>query len=115
LTELFEQTCVIMMVSKQVNCPDDAEIRVSPESISRKVGDETVILNKRTGDIFSLDVHSDRIWRIVREARTVGSVLMEIRRECDHPGADAEDDVRAFLISLEEAGIIRIERLKDAG
>ena len=86
----------------------DLETRLSipAQVISRRVGDETVLLNLESGIYFGLDGVGKRIWESVGEGLTLAETATIIVSEYEVETAKAQSDVIEFARTLVERGLL---------
>jgi hypothetical protein len=72
----------------------------------RIIDGEAVILSVDTKVMRGLNPVGSRIWEVIDGQRTVEDIVGLIEGEFDVPGAQAEEDVRAFVRQLLDAGLV---------
>ena len=87
---------------------DIFEKRLSPsgDAIASAVGDETVILQLKTGAYFGLDAIGTRIWQLLKEGDRPAAICAQLAREYDVARDVLEADVRRLLGELEANEIV---------
>jgi hypothetical protein len=78
----------------------------SPDAFESAVGNETVILHAVNGTYYGLDPVGTRIWALINQGLSSQQLCQTLAEEYGVALATIEDDVRDFLTSLEEQGII---------
>ena len=83
--------------------------------VTRKVVGETIIVpvENNVGDlcsIFTLNSTGTRIWDMLGEAVTENSIVRSICEEFEVTPGKAEKDLKEFLDSLREAGLLRTDQ-----
>ena len=81
----------------------------SPDAAESRVGDETVLLHRKSGLYFGLDAMGTRIWSMLKEGRNPTQICTEIACGHDVERATVEADVRAFLGDLDAHSLIVAE------
>lgn len=85
---------------------DDMPLTRSLDAADSKVGDETVILHLGSGTYFGLDPVGSRIWEILAERQTPAAIRARMLQEFDVSPEVLEADIRSFLESLLQHGIL---------
>lgn len=78
----------------------------SSDALTSRVGDETVILQVRTGAYFGLDPVATRIWNLIEEGVAPAAICDRLALEYDVGRDVIEADVRALLAELKSHEII---------
>ena len=86
--------------------PFDQPFAPSPDAISSRVGDETVILQTSKGAYFGLDAVATHIWTLLKDGVTPPEICARIAADYGVEQSVVEGDVRAFLTELAANGII---------
>lgn len=81
-------------------------LSVPPQVMSRRVGDETVLLDIESGLYFGVDRVGQRIWELAGRGRTLGNIIDTIVAEFDVDRPQAEADVMAFVSTLISRGLL---------
>ena len=84
----------------------DAKLTISPQVMSRLVGEETVLLDLASGTYFGVDGVAQRIWELIAEGKSLGEATAVIVSEFDVDKTRAEADVLAFVGDLVERGLL---------
>ena len=84
----------------------------SPNIVSRKIAEETVLVPVRQSlgeepAIFTLNEVGARIWELIDGARSVREICQAVVSEFDVDSSLAEEDLLRLLSQLKEIGIIR--------
>jgi hypothetical protein len=82
-------------------------IVIAPDVMTRKVGDETVILHLGDGSYYGLDVIGTRIWTLLAEGRPPVDVCEAIVAEYEVTRSRAEQDLEALLNELLARGLVK--------
>jgi len=81
--------------------------------VTRYVADETIIVPVRNnvGDldsIYTLNEVATMIWHLIDGRKSVSEIVEEICKVYDVRREEAEEDTLEFIISLKEAGLLRL-------
>ncbi len=77
-----------------------------PEVIWRKMGEETVLLNSRTEDYFSLNEVGTRVWELIDGQATPRDIAAKIAEEYEVEPREVEADVEALLQELRQHELV---------
>ncbi len=80
--------------------------KISPEVLFQEVSGEIVLLDLASENYFGLDEIGARIWTLLSEGNSLGSVLDTLEQEYDVERAVLENDVGSLLEELITAGLI---------
>jgi hypothetical protein len=72
------------------------------------MGDETVILDLTSGTYYGLDVLGARVWSLIEQPKSLGSIRDAIVADYDVDVATCERDILAFLDQMQSVGLIEI-------
>ena len=81
---------------------------VSPQAVSRAVGDETVILDLASGVYFGLDLVGGRIWTLYDEGRSIGETCDVLLGEYQVERDQLEADLRELTEELIRRELIKV-------
>lgn len=84
----------------------DARLTVPPQVLSRLVGEETVLLDLKSGMYFGLDDVGKLIWQAVSDGKSLAETADSIIAEYDVNEDQARSDVIALAKSLVERGLL---------
>ena len=73
----------------------------------REIDEEAVVLNLESGTYFGLNRVATRAWGLLAEGRSFGDTLLELEREFDVEADTLERDVRAWLQSVVDKGLLQ--------
>ena len=79
---------------------------IPPQVMSRVVGDDTVLLDLKSGMYFGVDGVAKRIWESISEGRSLGETAEVIASEYEVDEAQAQADVLKFVTDLVERGLL---------
>jgi hypothetical protein len=86
-----------------------SRITVSDDVLMQEVGDEVVLLDLASERYFGLDPVGTRIWELLPERQDLVDILNSLCEEFDAEPARIEHDLLALVISLSEAGLVKVE------
>ena len=86
----------------------DTRLSIPPQVMSRLVGDETVLLDLKSGIYFGIDGVGKRIWESVADGHTVGETVAAIVSEYAVDEDQAQADVIEFAGNLLERGLLEL-------
>ena len=81
-------------------------LSVPAQVMSRRVGDETVLLDIESGLYFGVDRVGQRIWELAGSGRTLGDIVEAIVAEFEVERPRAEADVMSFVATLVGRGLL---------
>ncbi len=81
-------------------------LSIPPQVMSRRVGEETVLLDLESGLYFGVDQVGQRVWELAGSGQTLGNIVDVIVDEFDVERAQAEADVLEFAATLVERGLL---------
>ena len=85
-----------------------SKITISPNVVSRAVGDETVILDLESGTYFGLDSIGARVWQMMEEGRTLSEICDVMVDEYDVSRETLEQDAVRLASELAAKRLISI-------
>jgi len=83
----------------------DRRVRISPEVLHQRVGDETVVLDLVGEQYYGLNAVGSRIWDLLAEDHTLAQIAEVIAQEFDAPAAQVQEDLRALITQLVDRGV----------
>ena len=95
--------------SDAVMITDSTRVKVSPNQVSSKLGDEAVVLHFENGIYFGLNEVSARIMELIAEPKTVSEIVDVLTSEYDVDTATCRKDVIDLLIQLQENDLIDVD------
>ena len=84
----------------------DTKLSIPPQVMSRLVGEETVLLDLKSGTYFGLDGVGQLIWESIADGKSIGETAATIVEEYEIDEAQASADVQAFTEDLVERGLL---------
>jgi SAM-dependent methyltransferase len=85
---------------------DDATFAVSDRVVSRRVGNEVLLLDLSTGVYQALNETAARMWSLLQDGASIESIAATVAAEFDIDPQTAETDARALLAQLLAARLI---------
>ena len=85
-----------------------SKITISPNVVSRAVGDETVILDLESGTYFGLDSIGARVWQMMGEGKTLSEICDVMVDEYDVSRETLEQDAVRLASELAAKRLISI-------
>jgi hypothetical protein len=95
--------------------PGSATVVATDDAVSADVGGERVLLNVATGTYHGMNAVGSRVYDLVAAPRTVADVVAAVRAEFDVDAATADRDVREFLATLSDVGLVAVGPEDDDG
>ena len=74
--------------------------------LSRRAGNETVLLNLDSEEYFGLEQVGARLWELVEQGVTFGEVLTNLQGEYEITPTVLEADLRSILADLAASGLV---------
>ena len=84
----------------------ESKLSVPPQVMARLVGDETVLLDLKSGIYFGLDGVGKQIWESVSDGNNLAQAVTIIVAEYDVDEAQAQTDVIEFATELVTRGLL---------
>jgi len=88
--------------------PTHATIVAAQEQVSSDLGEESVILNLKSGVYYGLDPVGTRVWQLVQTPRTAADIRDARLEEYDVAPQRCVDDLSALLERMEMEGLIQV-------
>ena len=82
---------------------------LSEDAIAQEVSGETVILDLKSEQYFSLDLVGTRIWQLLAETSEIDAIYQQLQQEYDVEPTQLQDDLNHLISHLAEEGLISIE------
>jgi hypothetical protein len=84
-------------------------ITVSPDVMTRRVGEEIVMLQLESGTYFGLDPVGSRIWQLLAEGNTAAQARDRLLAEYEVAPAQIESDIEKLIGELRAHGLVSAE------
>jgi hypothetical protein len=82
------------------------QFRVPSHVLSRSVGDDTVLLDLRREEYFSLDAVGTRVWSLLVEGESLRAIVDRMSETSGTDPAVVADDVDALIADLVASGVL---------
>lgn len=79
---------------------------VSSEALFQEVNGETVILDLKSEQYFSLDTVGTRVWQLLETGASIERILQLLLEEYEVDGSVLQSDVLELINSLENEGLV---------
>jgi hypothetical protein len=79
----------------------------SPDVVSRRLGDEVVLVHLRTNRIFSLSPTGARFWELLSDGRTRAETERQLAEEYDVSRKEVSAEIDSLVTLLEAEGLVR--------
>ncbi len=83
-------------------------IALSPDVVSQKVSEETVLLGLESENYFGLDEVGTRIWQLIKETNELQSIFDTLLEEYGIPEARLQLDLTTLLTEIEGLGLVTL-------
>ena len=90
------------------------KVSVAENVLSQKIGDEYVLYNMNEGTYFGLDDVGAEMWNALTTQPTIRHSFDVLLEKFDVESDRLKNDVRAFLDSISEGGLVRVTTLPEA-
>lgn len=85
---------------------NNAALSVSSQVLSRRIGEETVLLNLETGQYFGLEGVGARIWELVEGGKTAVEIARTLVLEYEADEKQIETDVEKMIETFRVNGLV---------
>lgn len=79
----------------------------SPDVVSRRLGDEVVLVHLKTNRIFSLSPTGARFWELLSEGRSRPEIEQALLAEYDVSQAEVSAEIDSLMRSLQAEQLVR--------
>ncbi len=86
----------------------DEKVKIPEEVVFQKVGDETVLLNLKTGTYYGLDTVGTRVWELVAEKGTLAGIVESMLEDYEVSPEDLQRDILRLVKVLRAKGLVEI-------
>jgi len=87
--------------------PDDTELPApSADVVSRRLGDEVVLVHLQTNRIFALNPTGARFWQLLVEGKGRGEIEATLQREYEVPAEQVAAEIDALVSELRRERIV---------
>ena len=88
--------------------------RPDPDVVTRRLGDEVVLIHLRTNQIYELNRTAARIWELISAGATRPQIEQWLEEEFDVPADRLPTTVDSFLAELADSDLVVVEEADDA-
>ncbi|HEX5583909.1 PqqD family protein [Gaiella sp.] len=79
----------------------------SPDVVSRRLGDEVVLVHLRTNRIFSLSPTGARLWELLSDGMSRPEIEQQLRDEYDVSREAVSAEIDSLVATLEAEALVR--------
>ena len=79
----------------------------NPDVVSRRLGDEVVLVHLKTNRIFSLSPTGARFWELLSDGRSRTEIEAELLREYDVSRDEVSAEIDSLMRTLEAEQLVR--------
>lgn len=87
-----------------------AGLQVSSEVVSRRLGDEVILVNLKTDRVYALNPTAARVWELLAARRSLASIERKLAEEFSVDGSKLARDVTRLLATLRAKKLVRAKR-----
>jgi hypothetical protein len=87
-----------------------AAFQVSAEVVSRRLGEEVILVNLKTDRVYALNPTAARLWELLAARRSVASIERKLAEEFSADGAKLSRDVAKLVATLRAKKLVRAKR-----
>jgi Coenzyme PQQ synthesis protein D (PqqD) len=87
----------------------ESVVVVAKDQVSSDVGDESVILNMKSGSYYGLDPVGRRVWSMMQTSQPIAKLHEAMIEEFDVDPARCEQDLMELLEQLLKEGLIELK------
>jgi hypothetical protein len=80
---------------------------VNPDVLHRRVGEEVVLVNLRTNQVFALNETGARFWELLAEGRSRDQIEQELLVEFQVESERLAQEIDELLVALERENMVR--------
>jgi hypothetical protein len=96
-------------VADSMSIAENSTLRIPDHVLSRRVGDETVLLSLSDERYYGLDGVGTRLWEIVGERRTFGATVDALLAEYEVERDVLTRDLTAVVLDLRANGLLIVD------
>lgn len=85
----------------------DALPTPSPDVVSRRLGDEIVLVHLKTNRIFSLSPTGARLWELLSEGRSRPEIEQQLQHEYDVSQETVSAEIDSLVTTLEGEALVK--------
>jgi hypothetical protein len=83
--------------------------RPDPEVLTRRVGEEVVLVHMGRNEVFSLNRTGARLWELLSEGRTHSEAVEQLTTEFDVSQETVEQEASRLMTMLERERLLEVE------
>jgi Coenzyme PQQ synthesis protein D (PqqD) len=83
--------------------------RPDPDVLTRRVGEEVVLVHMARNEIFALNRTGARLWELLSEGGTRAEAVEQLKTEFDASADTVEREADRFMALLEREGLAQLE------
>jgi len=95
------------MIEKNKTC-----ISIPSDVLFQELGDESVLLNMKSGQYYGLDDVGTHMWQLLAKHQDVYLILQEMAAEYDVDEATLASDLSNFVTELTDLGLLQVHAMK---
>jgi hypothetical protein len=84
-------------------------LRPHPEVLTRKVGDEVVLVHMQRNEIFALNPTGTRLWELLAEGRSRAQAVEQLTSEFDASKEAIEQETDQLIELLAREGLLELD------
>ncbi|MGF1574968.1 MAG: PqqD family protein [Cyanophyceae cyanobacterium] len=84
-------------------------IQISEEQVSCEVAGMAVILHTRSGNYFSLNEVGARIWELLQQGQSMGSIFNILQEDYEVSQQQCEQDLVKLVMDLKDQGFVNVQ------
>jgi len=94
-------------MAREISPQPDALPAPSPDVVSRRLGDEIVLVNLKTNRIFSLSPTGARFWELLSEGRSRTEIELQLLQEFDVSREEASAEMDSLVATLRAEALVQ--------
>ena len=81
-------------------------LRASSTVTSQQIGDEAVLIDLRTNEIYEMNRTASRMWKLIGDGRSLDEIEQQLEAEFEIDAKDLRDEIDSFLSTLLSAKLV---------
>jgi hypothetical protein len=98
-----------MESSKKASPERPRHLRVNPAVTSQRFGDDAVLIDLRTNEIYEMNRTAARMWQLLGEGLDVDDIEGRLASEFEIEPAELHRQIESFLVTLLDAKLVEHE------
>jgi len=94
-------------MAREISPQPDALPAPSPDVVSRRLGDEIVLVNLKTNRIFSLSPTGARFWELLSEGRSRTEIELQLLQEFEVSREEASAEMDSLVATLRAEALVQ--------